>query len=63
MCDIRDKESMIEANYNYFRFYSYQHYHLRYNSKTPIEALNNEKPTYYRIAFNPRITKNKTQLA
>lgn len=64
--DIHNKESLVEAISKYIDFYKHQRYQTRFDSKAPmevrIEAINNEKPKHYPIAFNPRIAKYKESL-
>lgn len=66
MYDIRNKESLVKAISKYIDFYNHQRYQTRFDSKIPmevrIEAINNEKPKHYPIAFNPRIAKYKESL-
>ncbi|SUO03336.1 ISSth1, transposase (orf2), IS3 family [Faecalicoccus pleomorphus] len=66
MYEIHDKEDLIEAIGKYIDFYNNRRYQSRFDSKTPMEvrneALGNESPNQYPIAFNPRISKYKESL-
>ncbi|WP_022936306.1 IS3 family transposase, partial [Dielma fastidiosa] len=59
MYEINDRKSLIEAIEKYIHFYNHERYQERFHSKTPMEvrteAMNEEKPIQYPIAFNPRI--------
>ncbi len=66
MYEIHDKEDLIEAIGKYIDFYNNRRYQSRFDFKTPMEvrneALCNESPNQYPIAFNPRIVKYKESL-
>lgn len=63
MYDIHDRESLLKAIASYIDFYNNHRYQERFDSKTPMEvrneALGNDNPAQYPIAFNPRIAKYK----
>ncbi|WP_231385231.1 IS3 family transposase [Candidatus Stoquefichus massiliensis] len=64
--DVHDKESLIAAITKYIHFYNYGRYQDRFDSKTPMEvrneALKQEEPKVYPIAFNKRIEDYKENL-
>ena len=66
MYEINDRKSLIEAIEKYIHFYNHERYQERFHSKTPMEvrteAMSEEKPIQYPIAFNPRIVKYKESL-
>ena len=66
MYEINDRKSLIEAIEKYIHFYNHERYQERFHSKTPMEvrteAMSEEKPIQYPIAFNPRILKYKESL-
>lgn len=66
MYEIHTKEDLIQALGNYIDFYNHERYQARFESKTPMEvreeAFNEETPTQYPIAWNPRIAKYKETL-
>ena len=64
MYEIHSKEDLVQVISKYIDFYNNQRYQARFKSKTPMEvrkeALGNELPNPYPIAFNPRTAKYKT---
>ena len=66
MYEIHTKEDLIQAISKYIDFYNNRRYQARFESKTPMEvrneALGNESPNQYPIAFNPKIAKYKETL-
>ena len=66
MYEIHTKEDLVQAISKYIDFYNNRRYQARFESKTPMEvrneALGNESPNQYPIAFNPRIVKYKESL-
>ena len=66
MYEIHTKEDLIQAISKYIDFYNNRRYQARFESKAPMEvrneALGNESPNQYPIAFNPKIAKYKETL-
>ena len=66
MYKIDNIEDLTKAIGEYIEFYNYHRYQSRFDSKAPMEvrqeALNNETPKQYPIAYNPKIAKYKAAL-
>ena len=59
----KDEKSLRSAIEKYIHFYNYERFQERFENRTPMEALNYDKPALYPIPENKRVQKYKEKFA